>query len=306
MFFKNLLVYRLTQALPFDVDALQLALATKPAREPASQELNTYGFIAPFGKGEDAPLVHASSGYLLVAAKKTERVLPGGAVNDEVKARIEKIEAEQLRKVYKKERDQIKDEVVQAFLPRAFLRNRVTFAAVDVERGLVLVNTASNPAAEDLLSTLREVLGSLPVRPVTVKTAPTAVMTDWLRTENAADDFFVLDSCELRDTHEDGGKVRCDRQDLTSDEVKLHLEGGKVCTRLSLAYKADLSFVLDDDLTITRLKFESLLVDKAHDDGGDDALGQLDASFLLMMLTFRSFLPDLFEAMGGEEVPQGI
>jgi recombination associated protein RdgC len=306
MFFKNLIVYRLTQVLPFDVEALQAALATKPTREPATQEFNTYGFVAPFGKGEDAPLVHASSGYLLVAAKKIERVLPGSAVNDEVKKRVEAIEAEQLRKVYKKERDQIKDEVIQTFLPRTFLRHKTTYAAIDVERQLVLVNSASDKAAEDLLSTLREVLGSLPVRPITVKVAPAASMTDWLKTEEAPENFFVLDSCLLRDTHEDGGKVRCDRQDLTSDEVKLHLATGKFCTTLSLAYKAALSFVLGDDLSITRLKFEDLLVDQAAQDGGEDALGQLDASFVLMMLTFREFLPDLFEALGGEEVPQAI
>jgi recombination associated protein RdgC len=35
-------------------------------------------------------------------------------------------------------------------------------------------------------------------------------------------------------------------------------------------------------------------------------LGQLDASFTLMMLTFGDFLPALIEALGGEETPQGI
>lgn len=306
MFFKNLLVYRLTQAISLDVEVLEAALATKKAREPASQELNTYGFIAPYGKGEDAPLVHASSGFILIAARKEERVLPSGVISEELHTRVEAIEADQMRKVYKKEREQIKDEVIQALLPRAFLRRKSTFAAIDLERGLLLVNSASARNAEDLLSTLREVIGSLPVRPVTVKVAPAAIMTEWLTKGETPENFIALDTCVLCDTHEDGGKVRCDRQDLTSDEVKLHLAAGKVCTRLGIAYKADLSFVLDDDLTISRLKFEALLVDKAEADGGDDEGGQFDASFVLMMLTFREFLPDLFEAMGGEEVPQGI
>ena len=52
--------------------------------------------------------------------------------------------------------------------------------------------------------------------------------------------------------------------------------------------------------------FEELLQDQAEQDGGDDDLGQQDASFLLMMLTFKEFLPALFEALGGEEIPQGI
>src|SRR3546814_2641885 len=62
---------------------------------------------------------------------------------------------------------QIKDEIIQAFLPRAFIRKSGTFAAIDAERGLILVNSASPKKAEDLLSTLREAIGSLPVRPLT-------------------------------------------------------------------------------------------------------------------------------------------
>ncbi|MES2082583.1 MAG: recombination-associated protein RdgC, partial [Pseudomonadota bacterium] len=106
MWFKNLLIYRLTQDLPVDAEALEAAMATKLARPCASQELTTYGFVAPFGKGEDAPLVHVSGDFLLIAARKEERILPGSVVRDALKEKVEEIEAEQMRKVYKKERDQ--------------------------------------------------------------------------------------------------------------------------------------------------------------------------------------------------------
>lgn len=306
MWFRNLLVYRLTQDIPFDLQALETALAAKPARPCASQELSTYGFIAPFGKGEDAPLVHVSQDFMLIAARKEDRILPGSVVRDALKEKVDEIEAEQMRKVYKKERDQLKDEIIQAFLPRAFIRRSATFAAIAPKLGLILVNAASPKRAEDLLSTLREAIGSLPVRPLTVKVAPTATMTEWVKTQQAAEHFTVLDECELRDTQEDGGIVRCKRQDLTSEEIQLHLSAGKQVTQLALAWQDKLSFVLDDKTIIKRLRFEDLLQDQAEQDGGDDALGQQDASFTLMMLTFAEFLPQLFEALGGEEIPQGI
>jgi recombination associated protein RdgC len=144
------------------------------------------------------------------------------------------------------------------------------------------------------------------VRPLTVKIAPSATMTDWVKSQQAAADFTVLDECELRDTHEDGGVVRCKRQDLTSDEIQLHMTAGKQVTLLSLAWQDKLSFMLDDKLVVKRLRFEDLLQDQAEQDGGEDALGQLDASFTLMMMTFVEFLPALFEALGGEDTPQGI
>ncbi|WP_426152855.1 recombination-associated protein RdgC [Pseudomonas sp. DC3000-4b1] len=306
MWFKNLLVYRLTQEVPFEPEALEAALASKPARPCASQELATYGFVAPFGKGEDAPLLHLSQDFLLIAARKEERILPSSVVRDAVQEKIEEIETEQMRKVYKKEREQIKDEIIQAFLPRAFIRRSSTFAAIAPKQGLILVNSASAKRAEDLLSTLREVMGSLPVRPLSVKIAPTATMTDWVKTQQPAADFYVLDECELRDTGEDGGIVRCKRQDLASEEIQLHLNTGKQVTQLALAWQDKLSFLLDDKMVIKRLKFEELLQDQAEEDGGEEALSQLDASFTLMMLTFADFLPALFEALGGEDMPQGI
>ena len=52
--------------------------------------------------------MHVSGEYLLIAARKEERILPSSVVNDAVKEKVEEIETEQMRKVYKKERDQIR------------------------------------------------------------------------------------------------------------------------------------------------------------------------------------------------------
>ena len=306
MWFRNLLVYRLTQPFTLDASALEKALEQKRARPCASQELSTYGFVAPIGKSEDAPLVHASQGFLLIATRKEERILPSSVVRDALQEKVEEIENAQMRKVYKKERDQLKDELILDFLPRAFIRKAGTLAVIAPEMGLVIVDAASHKKAEDLLSTLRDAISSLPVRPLNVKIAPSATLTEWLKTQEAPADFHVLDECELRDTHEDGGVVRCKRQDLASEEIQLHLSTGKLVTQLALAWQDKLSFVLDDKLVIKRLRFEDLLQEQAEQDGGDDALSQQDASFTLMMLTLEQFLPALFEALGGEEIPQAI
>lgn len=304
MFFKNLTLYRLTQAVPAfaDAEALMEALETKPHREPASQEMATYGFVAPF-KGE---IIEQASGFILLAAKKTERILPGSVIRDELKEKIDRIESEQARKVYKRERDQIKDELIQELLPRTFKRSKVTFAMIMPAQGLIVVDTGSAKNAEDLLSTLREVIGSLPVRPVSTKIAPVATLTEWIKTEKAADDFYVLDECQLSDTHEDGGTVACKRQDLTSDEIQMHVSTGKLVTKLSISWQAKLHFSLDDKLSVRRLKFEDILVDQAEADGGDDAHGQLIASLIIMGGTLVEFIPALLEAFGGEEMPQGL
>ena len=306
MWFRNLLVYRLTQDLDLDAETLEKALQDKPARPCNNQELSTYGFVAPFGKGADAPLVHSNQEFMLIATRKEEGLLPGSVMRHALKEKVDEFEAEQMRKVYKKERDQLKDDIVQSLLPRAFIRKGMTFAALAPKQGLILIDASSPKRAEDLLSTLREAIGSLPVRPLNVKMAPTATFTDWMKNQQASNGLTLLDECELRDTQEDGGIIRCKRQDLGSDEVQNHLTAGKLVTKLSLAWEDKLSLLIDDKLALKRLRFEDLLQDQAAQDGGEEALGQLDASFSLMMLTFMEFLPQLIEALGGEEQPQGI
>ncbi|UYZ83850.1 recombination-associated protein RdgC [Entomomonas sp. E2T0] len=306
MWFRNLLVYRLTQQIPLTEEELTKALQTKLAKPCTFQELSTFGFIAPFGKGEDAPLTHVSQDFYLIAARKEERILPASVIKEALQEKVDEIEARDARKVYKKEKDQLKDEIVQDLLPRAFSRKKVIYAAIAPKLGLILVDSTSTSKAEELLSTLREALGSLPVRPVTVKVAPSATLTDWIKTQKSAQGFQVLEDCELRDTHEDGGIIRCKRQDLTSEEIQIHLKSGKVVTQLALTWQDKLSFILDDKFAIKRIKFEDLLLEEADKEGGDDAASQFDATFILMMLTFTEFVPALLEALGGEELPQGI
>ena len=306
MWFRNLLVYRLNLESPLQAEELEQALSSLPAKPCGSQVPSTYGFVAPWGKDEDAPLVHAAQGFMLIAARQEERILPASVVRDAMQEKVDEIEAAEARKVYKKEKDQIKDEIVQTLMPRAFIRKSVTRAAIDARNGFIYVDASSSKRAEELLSAMREALGSLPVRPVGVKQAPTATFTDWVRNHTASHGLILLDECELRDTAEDGGIIRIKREDLSSEEVQNHLTAGKLATVLSLAWEDKLSFQLDDKLAIKRLRFEDLLQSQAEQDGGDDAASQFDASFILMMLTLQDFMPQLLEALGGEEIPQAV
>ena len=305
MWFRNLLIYRFSQPVPFSESELVDALEQKAARPCASQETHTLGWTMPWGRHSENR-VEVSNGYWLIAMRKEERILPGSVVKEALAEKVEEIENRDARKVYKKERDTLKDEIIMSLLPRAFTRTQTTFACICPAEGWIAVDSSSHKRAEDLLSLLRECTGSLPVRPLNVKIAPAACMTQWVKENQAPEQLQIGDDCELRDTSEDGGVVRCKRQDLTSDEIQQHLEVGKQVTQLSLGWQDKLSFVLDDKMVIKRLRFEELLQDQAEQDGGDDDLGQQDASFLLMMLTFKEFLPALFEALGGEEIPQGI
>ena len=77
MWFKNLLIYRFTAPVHISAESLETALQQKVARACGSQEVTTYGFIPPIGKREQSPLTHSSQHFVLFAACKEERLLPG-------------------------------------------------------------------------------------------------------------------------------------------------------------------------------------------------------------------------------------
>lgn len=303
MFFKNLLTYRLNFDTPLQADALEQALANVPAKPCGSQTLETYGFVPPINE-DGAPLVRQCQGFLIIAARHEKRMLPGSAVRDAVTKKVAEIEAAEGRKISRKEKSQIKDEVVLALLPRAFIKTSIIHAAIDPEKGLLYVDSSSTNKAEEFLSAMRQALTTLPVRPVSVKVTPPISFTQWLRTQHIGNDLVFLDECELRDTAEDGGIVRIKRDDLLNDEIKGHLDAGKVAVNLRLGWEDKLEFTLDDKLAIKRLRFSGVLHEQSEADGGDEASGQFDASFIIMMLTLREFMPALLEVLGGEEVPQ--
>ena len=250
--------------------------------------------------------LQAAAGFWLVAMQKQERILPGQVVKDELAAKVDEIEQRDARKVYKKERDTLKDEIVMQLLPRAFTRTQTTFALICPADGWIAVNAGSWKRAEDLLSLLRECTGTLPVRPVNVKLPPAVSMTQWVKDSDAPAGLQIGDNCELTDTSQDGGQVRCKHQDLASDEIQLHLSAGKQVTQLDLRWNDKLSFTLNERMILKRLRFDDLLIDEASDQGGDDMAGQLDASLTIMGGTLQQFVPALCEALGGEDQPQGI
>lgn len=338
MWIKSMNVYRLTQpveafqntavmGLGFTgFKALNQDLHAKAVAEPDNKTLARYGFsqvYAPreetLADREDPSLlddlepeipeyvrVVNNGEFLLFKAALIERNLPGAALRRALTQKVKGIEQAEGRKVYKKERDQLKDDLISQMLPHAFILEKVTWALVDVQEGLIYVEGTSSKRAEDFLSTLREALGSLPVRPVSTKLRPEVTMTEWLKKQKATNDYHILDAAILEGSDGEGNKVGMIHQDMTAEEVQLHLQTGKVVTKLALGYQDKLGFVVDGKLTFSKIFFADLLQGQAAEDGGDDLHGQLDAQVVLMGLTFREAVGQLLEGFGGEERPVGL
>ncbi|MGD0961457.1 MAG: recombination-associated protein RdgC [Methylomonas sp.] len=300
MWFKNLAVYRFSEPVNLSADMLEQKLRQHPFRPCGSHDEFSFGWSSPLGKASDT-LAHTANGFMLVSAKKEEKVIPASVINEMLQEKITEIEERESRKLPQKERSRLKDELIFELLPRAFSFSRKTYAYIDSQGGWLVVDAASPKKAEDLLTLLRKCLGTLPITPITAQAKPSAVMTQWLTGNVTPKDIVIEDECELRSPEEEGGIVRCKRHDLALPEIKNHLDNGKQVIKLAMNWSNRLSFVLDENLAVKRLKFLDLIQEQAADIETDDEIERFDADFSIMTAELAQFLPRLLELFNSGE-----
>lgn len=299
LWFKNMMVYRLNRDIPLSADDMEKQLEAYTFSPCVSQDMSKTGWVSPMGNRSDA-LTHVNNGQIVICARKEEKILPSPVVKQALEAKISKLEAEQSRKLKKTEKDSLKDEVLHSLLPRAFSRLSQTFIWIDTVNSLIMVDCASAKKAEDTLALLRKSLGSLPVVPLTLESPIELTLTEWVRSGDLPAGFALMDEAELKAILEDGGVIRCKKQDLVCDEIANHIEAGKLVTKLALDWQERIQFVLADDGSVKRLKFSDTLREQNDDIDREDFAQRFDADFILMTSELAALTSNLVEALGGE------
>jgi recombination associated protein RdgC len=245
-------------------------------------------------------LVHETNGAMMICLRREDKVLPASLVREQVADEVFKIEQEAGRPVGRKEKNDIKDQVLQQLLPRALVRASHTYACILPQQGWLIVNASSAKKSEELIEVLRKTLGSLNVVLPATTESPESAMTRWLMDDKTWPEGFTLeDECELQAGEGAEGTVRCKYIDVSSDEVRAHVASGRRVKKLAMNWREHLSFVLQEDLSIKRMRFDSAIVDEAGESADDEA-SRFDADFSLMVAELIAFIPDLLAALDTE------
>lgn len=294
---KNVITYQFDPVGILSPEYLDRMLAEHPFTPCDSQELCRSGWTSPASCVEG--MVLDSHGILLIALKHEERHLPAVAVRERLEEKVSLIEAEQSRKVYRKEKLQLKDEVVMDMLPHAFPKSRITYALIHPDQCLIHVDASSHTRAEDLLNKLREALGSLVVKLPRTKISADKVMTSWLQGDAMPQGWALEDECELRDPMTEGGKITAKGQDLLCDEISAHLEAGMLVKRLALEWQQMLRFALHEDLSIHRLRLSDEYREQPDAETPEDERAVLETEVVRFGLELARLHKELIEAFGG-------
>lgn len=302
MWFRNLQLYRLGPSFDLSPETLDERLQPDRFKACKSMDMLTYGWAPPLGR-HGRQLVHAANGYVMICARKEEKIIPAGVVRQLLEDKVADIEATEGREIYRREKMRLKEEIIVDLLPRALTRISNLFAYIDTRNRLLIVDSASPARAETLIGQLRTTLGRFPATPVKTRHSLSGLMTRWLGGEPLPRDLLLGDECELKHPDPEGGIVSCKKQDLEAGEIRNHVKNGKQAVKLALQWKERLSCVLHEDLSIKRLRFEDIIKEEESDTEADDPISRFDLDFSLMVLELAAFIPQLLEALGGEALP---
>ena len=299
--FKNLIVYRIAAEWNANAAEIESALDKHRFAPCGPTQQKSLGWVPPRGEPEGA-LVESLGGHLLLKLMAEQRVVPASAVRQRVEEIVAHIEQTTGRKPGKKETKELKEQALHELLPRAFTRQSATRVWLAPQERLLVIDAGSHSKADEITTLLIKALDGLSLTLVQTAMSPAVAMTHWLGTGEAPYAFTIDRECELKSTDEMKSVVRYARHTLDTDDVRQHITSGKVPTRVAMTWNERVSFVLTDALQLKKLDFlDGVFEDMPEIDKRDkDAV--FDSDMAITTGELLELLPDLIEALGGEQV----
>jgi recombination associated protein RdgC len=292
--FKNLMVYRIGEGWSPSLEQMEQALDAERFVPCGASQEKSVGWVEPRGEAH-GPLVEAVSGQRILKLKIETRSVPSTVVTRKAKERSAHIEATEGRKPGKKEMKEIKEDVKLSLMPMAFSKESTVWVWIDPQANWLVLDAGSQAKADEVVTMLVKSFAGLSLALINTEMSPQSAMAHWLISQEPPASFSVDRECELKAADESKAVVRYVRHPLDTDEVKQHVEGGKLPTRLAMTWAGRVSFSLTEGMQLKKLSFLDVVFE-----GSADQDEGFDADVAIATGELRKLLPDLLEALGGE------
>lgn len=294
MWFRNLQIFRISD-WTLSTESLIERLSKHAFRNPNTIEMHTAGWAAP---REDGELAHIVNRQILMTMRTAKKLLPASVVNQVTRVRAADLEEQQGFKPGRKQMRELKEQVTDELLPKAFDIRRDTRLWIDPVNRWLVIDAAAPSKAHDVIGLLLKTI-DVGIAQVQLNEAPVAVMTSWLAGNEAPGGFTVDQDVELRSNSDEKSAVRYVRLPLDGDDIRKHIQSGKRSTRLAMTWNDRISFVLTDAFVLKRITPLDIIKDAA-DPTAEGEAEKFDADFVLMAGELSRLIADVIEAVGGE------
>jgi len=256
------------------------------------------GFVPP--RGENESIMETIGGQHILKVAIETKAVPAHVIKEKTAERVKAIEEATGRKPGKKERTEIKEDVLLSLLPAAFPKRSDVPVWIDRERGLLVIGSASTSKVDHVTMALVQASPEMQLQFLSTTKTPRFCMAQWLLAETPddwPDNINIERECVLKSDAEDGATVKFSKHNLMIDEVDRHIREGKLPTQLALSWDGKVSFVLTEAMTLKKVQYLDGVMDESGTDQNED---RFDADVTLATGLLGPLLDDLIYALGGE------
>lgn len=295
MTISNAIIYRITiDPTLHSAATIDEALQKLPFLPCGATQESSSGWAPPRGE-EHGPMLESVGGQWIAKFMTETRSVPVSAVRRAVEERVKKIEESTGRKPGRKEKKELKEDVMHELLPHAFSKLGAVQVWIDPSKGLMVLDTASMSRGDSVVTALVKSVEGFAFTLLNTQIEPAAAMAQWLAEQEPPRCFTVDREVELRATDESKAIVRYGNHALDIEEVRGHIASGKRPTRLAMTWDDRVSMQLTEGFVLRKIKFLEGL-DKT-DGPKEDAF---DADVTIATGELSGLIADLVEALGGE------
>lgn len=300
--FKNLTVYRMGPDWAASAAEIEVVLDKERFVACGATQQKSSGWVEPRGEAH-APLVEVVDGHMLLKLMTEQRVVPGSVVKRRTEEIAEQMEKNTGRKPGKKIMKELKEQALLELLPMAFTKQSVTRVWIAPKQRLLMLDCGSQSKADEVVTMLINANQGLALSLIQTEMSPAVAMTHWLGSGEPPYQFTIDRECELKSTDEMKSVVRYARHDLDTDEVKQHIVSGKVPTRVAMTWRDRVSFILSESMQLKKVAFLDVVFEGPMAAAGKMDKGEaFDADAAIATGELIELIPDLLEALGGEQV----
>ncbi|MBI5448574.1 MAG: recombination-associated protein RdgC [Gammaproteobacteria bacterium] len=251
----------------------------------------SYGFVPPLGN-EEGVLVHAVNQCLFFCLQFEEKILPSSVVRQAVNDRVSYLAREYDRKISAKEKKELKEEMTQTLLTRAFTKISKLYAYIDIKNHWLVLDTNSASKTEKCIELLYRCFEEIQVSAIDTKNV-SSILTTWLMDGDCSPHLFIGSACVLRDPQQKNRVVRCQNQPLFAEGILSLVKEGCEVNQLALDWHDRVSFCLTEKFALTSVRFHDAVLQLAKEQSAETEQQRMDADFFIMTETLQEIIHEL-------------
>ena len=292
--FRNVRYYRLEGPWPGSEKDLSSKLEAACFESCGPLTERSSGFV-PIDADTDDSLARRVNGADLLRLRSQSRLLPPAVIAEELETRIQEYRERMNEAPSPREKRRMKAEARDELLPKAMLNSDRIWGYYDLKEKVIGIDVLHDAAAERFLRRLRAAIDGADIRPLQFA-RPVDELLAAIFFNDAPKQFALGRECRMQDLGDASSVVRWSDFDLNDPGIRNHVAHGMRLTHLAIEYDSTMSFVLNEQGVISKMRFIGM-----GDDSQDnlDPLARLDAEFALINGTLRRLLADLRKALGG-------